>query len=64
MWRQVHLAAMTLYKQLADDITVLIREGTLRPGERVPCVRETLRDKGPRGHRAIIEAARKRNAYA
>ncbi|HEY2402108.1 MAG TPA: PLP-dependent aminotransferase family protein [Steroidobacteraceae bacterium] len=37
---------MTLYKQLADDLTVLIRQGTLKPGDRVPSVRETSRERG------------------
>jgi DNA-binding transcriptional regulator YhcF (GntR family) len=32
---------MKLYQQLADDLTVLIRQGALKPGERVPSVRET-----------------------
>ena len=69
---------MKLYKQLADDVTVLIRQGALKPGDRVPSVRATTRergmsaatvirppvepgqrtgDKGPRRHRAIIDAA-------
>src|SRR5579859_5455440 len=37
---------MTLYKQLADDLTVLIRQGTLKPGDRVPSVREISRERG------------------
>jgi DNA-binding transcriptional MocR family regulator len=37
---------MKLYKQLADDLTVLIRQGTLKPGDRVPSVRETSRERG------------------
>jgi DNA-binding transcriptional MocR family regulator len=37
---------MKLYQQLADDLSVLIRQGTLKPGERVPSVRETSRERG------------------
>ncbi|MBS0420438.1 MAG: PLP-dependent aminotransferase family protein [Proteobacteria bacterium] len=37
---------MKLYKQLADDLTLLIRQGTLKPGDRVPSVRETSRERG------------------
>jgi DNA-binding transcriptional MocR family regulator len=37
---------MKLYKQLADDLTVLIRQGTLKPGDRVPSVREISRERG------------------
>jgi DNA-binding transcriptional MocR family regulator len=37
---------MKLYKQLAEDLTVLIRQGTLKPGDRVPSVRETSRERG------------------
>jgi DNA-binding transcriptional MocR family regulator len=37
---------MKLYKQLADDLTVLIRQGTLKPGDRVPSVREIARERG------------------
>jgi DNA-binding transcriptional MocR family regulator len=37
---------MKLYKQLADDLSLLIRQGTLRPGDRVPSVRETSRERG------------------
>jgi DNA-binding transcriptional regulator YhcF (GntR family) len=29
---------MKLYQQLADDLTVLIRQGTLKPADRVPSV--------------------------
>ncbi len=37
---------MKLYKQLAEDLTVLIRQGTLKPGDRVPSVREISRERG------------------
>jgi len=37
---------MKLYQQLADDLTVLIRQGALKPGDRVPSVRETSRERG------------------
>ena len=37
---------MKLYQQLADDLTVLIRQGALRPGDRVPSVRATSRERG------------------
>jgi DNA-binding transcriptional MocR family regulator len=37
---------MKLYKQLADDLTLLIRQGALKPGDRVPSVRETSRERG------------------
>ena len=37
---------MKLYKQLADDLSVLIRQGTLKPGDRVPSVREISRERG------------------
>lgn len=37
---------MKLYQQLANDLAVLIRQGTLKPGERVPSVRETSRERG------------------
>lgn len=37
---------MKLYKQLADDLTVLIRQGAFKPGDRVPSVRETSRERG------------------
>ena len=36
---------MKLYKRLADDIATLIRDGTLRLGERVPSVREISRER-------------------
>jgi len=45
MGRQVR-QSMKLYKQLADDLTLLIRQGTLKPGDRVPSVRETSRERG------------------
>jgi DNA-binding transcriptional MocR family regulator len=34
-----------LYEQLAGHISGLIEDGTLRPGERVPSVRETVRER-------------------
>ena len=34
------------YEQLADDITALIRTGTLRPGDRVPSVRRMSASRG------------------
>ena len=37
---------MKLYQQLADDLIVLIRQGALRPGDRVPSVRATSRERG------------------
>src|ERR1700754_3742778 len=37
---------MKLYQQLADDLTALIRTGALKPGDRVPSVRETSRERG------------------
>jgi DNA-binding transcriptional regulator YhcF (GntR family) len=37
---------MKLYKQLADDLSVLIRQGALKPGDRVPSVRATSRERG------------------
>jgi DNA-binding transcriptional MocR family regulator len=36
---------MKLYQRLADDISSLIRDGTLRLGERVPSVREISRER-------------------
>jgi DNA-binding transcriptional MocR family regulator len=36
---------MKLYQRLADDISSLIRNGTLRPGERIPSVREISRER-------------------
>ncbi len=36
---------MKLYQRLADDISTLIRNGTLRPGERIPSVREIARER-------------------
>src|ERR1700743_518740 len=41
-----YLPPMKLYQQLADDLTVLIRTGALKPGDRVPSVRETSRERG------------------
>jgi DNA-binding transcriptional MocR family regulator len=40
------LPPMKLYQQLADDLTALIRQGALKPGDRVPSVRETSRERG------------------
>src|SRR5215475_2061228 len=37
---------MKLYQQLADDLSALIRAGALKPGDRVPSVRETSRERG------------------
>jgi len=37
---------MKLYQQLADDLSNLIRQGALRPGDRVPSVREVSRERG------------------
>ena len=37
---------MKLYQQLADDLTALIRTGALKPGDRVPSVREASRERG------------------
>jgi DNA-binding transcriptional MocR family regulator len=37
---------MKLYQQLADDLTLLIRQGALKPGDRIPSVRETSRERG------------------
>jgi DNA-binding transcriptional MocR family regulator len=37
---------MKLYQQLANDLSTLIRQGTLKVGERVPSVRETSRERG------------------
>jgi DNA-binding transcriptional MocR family regulator len=36
---------MKLYQRLADDISALIRNGTLRPGDRIPSVREISRER-------------------
>jgi DNA-binding transcriptional MocR family regulator len=36
----------SLYRQLADDFALSIRDGTLKAGERVPSVRELSRDRG------------------
>jgi DNA-binding transcriptional MocR family regulator len=35
-----------LYRQLADDIAALVRSGALRPGERLPSVRQTQASRG------------------
>ncbi|MBV9913720.1 MAG: PLP-dependent aminotransferase family protein [Sinobacteraceae bacterium] len=37
---------MKLYQQLADHFSSLIRAGTLKPGERMPSVRATARERG------------------
>lgn len=44
---------MKLYKQLADDLTALIRQGALKPGDRVSSVRETSRERGMNGPRPV-----------
>lgn len=36
---------MKLYQRLADDISTLIRDGTMRLGERIPSVREISRER-------------------
>ena len=36
---------MKLYEELAGHVSALIREGTLRPGERVPSVRQIVRER-------------------
>jgi DNA-binding transcriptional MocR family regulator len=36
---------MKLYEQLASQVGALIRGGTLKPGERIPSVRETCRER-------------------
>jgi DNA-binding transcriptional MocR family regulator len=36
---------MRLYQELADQLATLIREGTLKPGDRVPSVREVVRER-------------------
>jgi DNA-binding transcriptional regulator YhcF (GntR family) len=38
--------ARSLYRQLADDFAVSIRDGTLKAGDRIPSVRELSRDRG------------------
>ncbi|MDB6162444.1 MAG: hypothetical protein JWO04_6150 [Gammaproteobacteria bacterium] len=48
---------MKLYKQLAADLTVLSRQDALKPGDRLPSVRETCSHQDPGGHRAIIAVA-------
>ncbi len=37
---------MKLYQQLAADLAVLIRQGTLKPGDRIASVRQTCRERG------------------
>lgn len=37
---------MKLYEQLTEHVAALIRDGTLRSGERVPSVRQLCRDRG------------------
>ena len=44
---------MKLYKQLADDLSVLIRQGALKPGDRLPSVRATSRERGMSPIRAL-----------
>lgn len=36
---------MKLYEELAHHVSTLIREGTLRAGERVPSVRQIVRER-------------------
>ena len=36
---------MSLYQELADQLATLIREGTLKPGDRVPSVRQLCRER-------------------
>jgi DNA-binding transcriptional regulator YhcF (GntR family) len=36
---------LKLYEDLANHVTALIREGTLRAGERVPSVRQIVRER-------------------
>jgi DNA-binding transcriptional MocR family regulator len=36
---------MKLFQRLAEDISALIRDGTLQPGERIPSVREISRER-------------------
>src|ERR1700710_2294986 len=36
---------MKLYQRLADDISSLVRDGTLRLGERIPSVRQMSRER-------------------
>jgi DNA-binding transcriptional MocR family regulator len=35
-----------MYQELADQLAGLIREGTLKPGDRVPSVRQVVRERG------------------
>jgi DNA-binding transcriptional regulator YhcF (GntR family) len=37
---------MKLYQQLAHDLSDLIRTGALQPGDRIPSVRQTCRERG------------------
>jgi len=37
---------MKLYQELANDLSTLIRQGTLQAGERIPSVRELCRERG------------------
>lgn len=37
---------LTLYQQLADELAVSIRTGVLRPGDRLPSVRDLRRQRG------------------
>lgn len=37
---------MKLYQELAADLSTLIRQGTLRAGDRIPSVRELCRERG------------------
>lgn len=38
--------AITRYEQLADDLTQAMRQGLLKPGERLPSVRRTCQQRG------------------
>ena len=37
---------MTLYKAYADELSALIESGELKPGQRMPSVREASRHRG------------------
>lgn len=43
---QMTLAHLTLYQRLAEDLAESIRTGVLRPGDRLPSVRELRRQRG------------------
>ncbi len=42
----VVLPSEHLYQQLADELSTQIEAGRLRPGERLPSVRRTSRQRG------------------